>query len=108
MDRCSGLIGWLDSNRTFSFESLEVTEQRTCEFFDTGRTQSKACRSLSTENGGSEHQPWLLTVFQKEKSAGVEIVIELVMSEGVPILLSIGQYRETSKERQNAIFKISS
>jgi len=32
------------------------------------------------ENGGSEHQPWLFTVFQKEKSGGVDMVIDVIMA----------------------------
>jgi hypothetical protein len=49
-----------------------------------------------------------LTVFQKEKSTGVEIVIELIMEGEASVFVSIGQYKETSRERQKAIFEISS
>ena len=87
---------------------MDEIAQRADDPFDAETIQFRICRSLSTEKGSNEHHPWLLTVFQKEKSAGVEIVIDVIMGKETLIPAFNGQYKERSKQRQNAIFKISS
>jgi hypothetical protein len=49
------------------------------------------------EYGGSEHQPWLFTVFQKEKSDGVDMVKDAITENAVENDVCQGQYKQTWK-----------
>lgn len=79
-DRCSGPIGRRENRLTFNVETFEFIAQRRYRLSPAEITQSSTFRSLSMENGGREHQPWLFTVFQKEKSGGVDMVIDVIMA----------------------------